>query len=267
MPTRVKKASEAPRANGQEDELPNLKPDTLLSLTEKIQQNLKRAPHERIRKGPGVRSKNALKEESQQGTNLPVGATKPPTISKTSNPKSAAKKTTQTPAPQTGKKRLLDGRIKVVSNRKSDVNGTKLGSKSEKARRESFDIGEEILALGGTRDDYELIAEALSDSEIEGDGVDQSEGPRDHLQKDLARLVKELGVEKAQAQHQQEEGDEEEFPSSELERGPKIGDYDISSHNASTLIVENDEKSTETPMKANTQDSSHIVCFPQKIHL
>ncbi len=267
MPARVKKPSEAPSANGQEDQLPNLKPDTLLSLTEKIQQNLKRAPSEKTRKAPVVRSQNGPKEESHQRIDLPVRAIEPPTIPKTGNLKSVGKKITQTPTSQSGKKRLRDGQIKVVSNRKSYVNGTKLGTKKDKAPSESFNIEEEILALGGTTDDYELIAEALSDSEIEGNDVGQAKAPQSDLQKDLARLVKELGVENAQAQHQQEEEDEEEFPPSELKSGPTNGDHATLSHNTSALKVENDVTLTRLPMKASSQGSSYVVCFLEKIRL
>lgn len=60
------------------------------------------------------------------------------------------------------------------------------------------DLESEILALGGSKEDYELITGAPSDSEFEDAGSLAESGKA--LRKDLKKLVKELGIAKAAAQ-------------------------------------------------------------------
>ena len=269
MPARFEQSLESSGADIQEDKLPNLKPDTLLSLTEKIQQNLKKAPSKAKRRNPVVKSSKKQKEDSQnfQGVKLPVRSTKPFANSEdreNGNAKLAGKQSAKIPVPQLGKKRLRDGQVKASLNSRSDVNKTKLGTKGSKGPKASFDIKAEILALGGTADDYELVAEALSDSEIEGEDIDQAKASRSGLQKDLARLVKELGVEKALVQQEEEA---EEYSTSEGEGEAINGDDVAALRNVSTLTIDNEEKLTRPTTKTTSENSSHLVCFFLELHL
>ena len=81
-------------------------------------------------------------------------------------------------------KRTRDGKPKVSVGRPTARDGVA-----------HADLEKEILALGGSKDDYELITGAPSDSEYEDVNVNDVSG--DSIQKDLKRLVKEFGIEKA----------------------------------------------------------------------
>ena len=85
-------------------------------------------------------------------------------------------------------KRTRDGQHKVSSN-------------SQAVKQDDAALGDlekEILALGGSKEDYDLIIEAPSESEYEDHGI--QELSEKSLPKDLRKLVKELGIEKAAAQ-------------------------------------------------------------------
>ena len=266
MPARPKKSSEFSGSQIQEDELPNLKPNTLLSLTEKIQQNLRKAPNEEQRRNSALKTSKKQKKDSQSPpeVKLPVRSLKPSIHNerrKNGNANFAGTKSPQIPAQQQGKKRLRDGQVKESPTRR-DVNKTKLRTKGSKDPKASFDIEAEILELGGTKDDYELVAEALSDSAIEGEDVYQVNASRSELQKDLTRLVKELGVEKALIQ--QEEEEEESYPSSEDEGELTNGDLVATYHNVSTMTVDN-EKLPRPSTKNMSESSFHLVCLLHEI--
>lgn len=60
---------------------------------------------------------------------------------------------------------------------------------------ENLDVEAEILALGGTKEDYELIANAPSDSEYENN--ESKPGSSKSLQQELRKMVKDLDLENA----------------------------------------------------------------------
>ncbi len=260
MPARPKRPSEVPSVSTEENELPNLNSDTLLNLTEKIRNNLKKTPTERTRTAPVVKSNNGRQKDGQssQKLELQVKPARPPTIVEgRSNGKTklVGKKPLQIPKPQLGKKRLRDGQVKGLSHSRSDVNSVKLGVKAAKTPKESFNIEEEILALGGTKDDYELIEGALSDSEIESNEVDPTKASRSDLQKDLARLVKELGVEKAHVE------EAKRYSSQDLAEDYAEGDHVSSSTDVPALIPKNEERLTTLSTKASGRGLNHLVCY------
>lgn len=263
MSARLRKSLEASNVHTQEIDLPDLNPDSLLSLTEKIQNNLKKIPNEKIRKAPVVKP-NGRKQapQSLQPVEPPAKPAKPPTVvegQSNGGVKSVRKKSVHIPKPQQGKKRLHDGKFKGLSNSRSDVNSVKLGAKGNKASKESFNIEEEILALGGTKDDYELIAEALSDSEIEGHDPDQTKASPGDLQKDLARLVKELGVEKAHVKEM------EEYSDSEVDEESMDGNLVSTFRKGPSPTLPNGGESTMQSTKPAGKSSPHLVSFVQLI--
>ena len=85
-------------------------------------------------------------------------------------------------------KRTRDGQHKVSSN----------GQIVKHDDAALADLEKEILALGGSKEDYDLVTGAPSDSEYED--LESREVSGNSLRKDLRRLVKELGIEKAAAQ-------------------------------------------------------------------
>ncbi len=260
MPARLKKWLEASNAHTQEIDLPELNPDSVLSLTEKIQNNLKKVPNEKTRKAPVIKTNNGriqaprplkVMEPSAKSAN-------PPTVvegQSNGNAKLVGKKSVLVPKPQQGKKRLHDGKVKGLSNSRSDVNSVKLGAKANKASTESFNIEEEILALGGTKEDYELVAEALSDSEIEGHELDQTKALRGDLQKDLAFLVKELGVEKAHFKEM------EEYSDSEVDAESIDSNLVTTFDKGPPPILQNGGESTVQSTKPTGKSSPRLVSF------
>ena len=85
-------------------------------------------------------------------------------------------------------KRLRDGQTKISTKDQGNVQNGVLDA----------DLEKEIIALGGSKEDYDLITGAPSDSEYED--VESKKISEKALQKDLKRLVQELGIEKAAAQ-------------------------------------------------------------------
>ena len=107
-------------------------------------------------------------------------------------------------------KRMRSGELKPSAKPKSEV---------KSGFTISADLESEILALGGSKEDYELITGDPSDSEYENNESAKESGRA--LQKDLKKLVKELGIAKAATQDSAQpdpEGDDallvgQDFPS------------------------------------------------------
>lgn len=85
-------------------------------------------------------------------------------------------------------KRSRDGQTKTSTKDQGEVQNGALHT----------DLEKEIIALGGSKDDYELITGAPSDSEYED--FESKNISEKSLQKDLKKLVQELGIEKAATQ-------------------------------------------------------------------
>ena len=266
MPTILGNLRGASNETVLEQEFPNLKPDALFSLTEKIQHDLKKSPNEKLRKVPAIRpskgsnSKNEIIQTTKRPTKPAEGLK---SIERRKNGKAEVieERTHPVPNPRNGEKRLQNGIPKVSSNTKSEYSSIAMGMKGNKTHKESFDIEQEILALGGTKDDYELIAEALSDSEMEAEDLDQAKVSRSDLQKDLARLVREIGIEKAQVEV------EDEDRTSELKSKFTIGEYNTASLEIPTPNVGSGEKPSILPTRTAAKSSSHLVLLLHIIHI
>lgn len=86
-------------------------------------------------------------------------------------------------------KRMRNGQAKVSEAVKIAQGTTKPG----KAQTSSRDLETEILALGGSKDDFALIEDAPSGSELEdAESTTIAQG----LQRDLRQMVKELGIDR-----------------------------------------------------------------------
>ena len=238
-----------------ENELSNLKPDALLSLTEKIQINLQKASIEKTHKFSATRPRKErkLKKDVVQSEKLPAKVSKAREERKNGKAESIKDRTSYLPKPQQREKRFRDSTTKAPSNSKSESNSTVLGVKGNKIRKGSFKIEEEILALGGSKDDYELIAEAPSDSEIEATDFGEAKTLRSDLQKNLARLVREIGIPKAQAEA------EEKDLSLELSERFTNGKHITTSREIPTTNTGNDGRSMSLPARTAAKSSSHLV--------
>ena len=201
MPSGDKKPAEE---HLQASQLPHINSDTLERLTKKIANNIKKPENGTVSKTPSAGpKKNKLKRiGSKRELSNKAKAPKPvPAVQ--NNGTSPATKAIET-APRSksgqGKKRLRDGRVKATGSvrKGNDVNNIKLGVRPEKTHLPvRSKIEDDIEALGGTKGDLELIADVPSDSEMEGDttGFDGASGGS--LTKELQKLVRQLGVDKA----------------------------------------------------------------------
>lgn len=166
-----------------EAQLPQFDPSTLLNLTKTIEGNLKKPVGKSPKPSRPLRAKQEKRPitTDQQPKKLPSVAVKLPLSSAKQN---------------AGKKRKPDGgKRKVSLVTKSSVNTIELGSRPEynmplsKSRLE-----EEVLALGGEKGDLELIADVDSESEMEEPAAAASKRLQHGLEKDLHRLVMDLGI-------------------------------------------------------------------------
>jgi ribosome biogenesis protein MAK21 len=171
-------------------DIPTFDPDALSRLTQKIETSFKNPP---IKQAKSTRTKDQKIEKGQHS--------KPPRAesakSKVGNVKKRLRngdiKTASAPVPQ----RVP---LNTVNNRTGQPDGdgkSKLttGSREKSSLQEASAINqsvdEEVLALGGTQEDIELIEGVTSESEIEGTGTGAVEGL---LLKDIQRFVQDLGI-------------------------------------------------------------------------
>ncbi|KAL8936601.1 MAG: hypothetical protein Q9216_004844 [Gyalolechia sp. 2 TL-2023] len=188
------KPEKVPGAATNEESYLDLKPDAVSSLTKIIEANLSKTQNGK----PPPRKKTTLdgKDHDRPRNQIERKSFKP---KHRQEEISSSKKRTGTADPDfnpRGKKRLRDGQVKDSA----DTNQLKSASKVKGRRNKDFvdhsRLEQEILALGGTKDDLKLIEDGLSDSEFEG-GTSNSETPAARgLKKELLRLVQELGIEK-----------------------------------------------------------------------
>jgi ribosome biogenesis protein MAK21 len=187
----------------QPTKFPDLNPDALLSLAKKIETNLKKPGRGAVSKAVPARPKANKSKKEKAREDLSNGAAEPkayPTVQAVGKTPSTREQRPAPPPKSTqGKKRSLDGRVKEAGLVKpgDNVNGIKLGTRTRKPTAgKDANIEDDIQALGGTKDDMELIANVPSDSELEGDIVDTAEPARGDLRKELQQLVRQLGVDK-----------------------------------------------------------------------
>ena len=195
-----------PGTSSETTEFPEFGASALQSLTKKIDTDLKHSNYSQ-KKSIAARSKgekkvNALRKTEGYSENA---AATPQNrefagLSKlhSNNGGNRKQKPSATPPKRLGQKRLRNGDLKehgAAQNSQTDVNNLKLGQKqSEENMETSFNWREEIKALEGSEDDYALIAEIQSESEIEGDNTGYRKRPDGKLAKDLKKLVQDLGI-------------------------------------------------------------------------
>ena len=222
-------------------QVPDFNQDALRSLTGKIEGNLKNQGKGAISKDAPVRPKtttpNVKKKTGENISKTPVSISAVKVASNDTTAKGKQKpavalKTTQ------GKKRLRDGRVKEVRHRTTGdkVNTIQLGSRNLKIGSDkNTDIDEEMIALGGTKEDVDLIADIMSESEMEGEAAGPHKKLEDGFEKEILQMVRQPGVDRV--------GKRELMAGSESEEVNKIRDleenrnYDTASSNEMTTGV------------------------------
>lgn len=262
MPARLKKShtNEAPDLS--DTLLPDLKADALLNLTKKIQENFNTTSQEKQVKTNHLKAKKGKSKESNPNTGAsPLGTIQTSKLllngndhKKTPLPSSDAKQLQ-------GKKRLRDGQPKGPSSSRKRVSSTRFG---ENALRDEKNVNsgleEEVLALGGTMDDYELVAGAPSDSEMEGDDKKSVQASHKSLGRDLKQFVRGLGMDKVDVQ---ETGQSSKSEQAEQESHLHNRKKNSQPRRVLTASATDDEQSRPEPNRSTSKPVSHLVSITQ----
>ena len=180
--------------------VPDFDPHTLRSLTDKIESNLIFPNKGGFSKGTPANLKTKTPRLGEKHRQHPITASKPdPAVDSASNGNMMRGKQNPAGTPESSqrKKRLRDGRIKEEGHwkRSNDVNSIKLGSRNRSTRSNGDIIfDEDLRALGGTKEDVDLIAELASGSEIEGEVASLSSASG--LERETLQLIRQLGVDR-----------------------------------------------------------------------
>lgn len=139
--------------------LPDISEGALANLTKNIEQKLQ--GNENSKSGPRKKAASRNNEETHRAANA-------------------------TPAGKKGKKRDRNGKVIAENN--------STGTDESKPPTGEGALEQEIYAIGGSREDYDLLAAVESDSEVDGsDGSSRKQGGKrtenDSLRKDIAKLL------------------------------------------------------------------------------
>ncbi|KAL8705287.1 MAG: hypothetical protein Q9201_001574 [Fulgogasparrea decipioides] len=185
------KSKRAPGKDGNGDQNLDLDWEAISSLTKKIEANLKNGQHTKVALKNQVRSSKGNKIGAQKSASStddqPLGMTTLHTIKGNGTQRADAR----------GKKRLRDGQVKDLNHEKHQVNGTEKTQKNRgKHTVEQSSLENEVLALGGSKDDLKLIGGVESESEFESVAPRTKNRDPKGLKKELLRFVEDLGIEK-----------------------------------------------------------------------
>lgn len=199
----------------------SLNPDMMSSLANKIEASLKQAKNGRNGK---FSKKN--KPESSSTERKPVmdseinGKASVPkyrleTSATTHGAKGRAARTLNSGSENRGKKRSSDGQLKEPNNREFRTNGAATTRESHaNLSGERSALEQDVLALGGSKDDLDLVKGDASESEIDGDASTSKAPASKGLKKELLRFVQELGIKEVPLEAQEDSGlDEQEHGS------------------------------------------------------
>ena len=252
MPARLKKGQS--NAASQGTDFPELKADALSNLTARIADKLKK-PTIGVKTNKNPAKARPEKSERADGEHKKdegrSGERKQTLANQTSMPAVTA---------QHGKKRLRDGHVKESRSADTKGNGGKVTFKGDGNGAPSrAQIEEEILALGGSKDDLDLVADVASESELEGDKP--SKVPRNDLKKELMRFVQDIGIQTVNYETSESEDAEEE---EEEEADITMPEAGITNSAANTPVDR--EKSTPGPAKVLARGSSGLVRYTVTSH-
>ncbi|CZT05077.1 related to MAK21-protein required for 60S ribosomal subunit biogenesis [Rhynchosporium agropyri] len=231
------------------DSLVSFDEQALLALTAKIENRF---------------GKNSSKTE-RLGQGSPEGSkasrsSKPEKSSKSqkSNIKEC-KGESKTKAPELvrGTKRDASGKVKIASNSAGKSKTQPSKGRDDNGKDDRATLLQEILALGGTKEDLDLVADAVS--EDEDDETSTTKSPDKSLRKELASFVAGLGIE-GQVQEDTDSGAEEE-----VEDGWEEASGSDDSGNVSESA--DPKKIAEVPAKKaeSTSVETHLSSNPNRL--
>lgn len=234
----AKRPKTAPKSDA--GALPSFDEQALTALTEKIEKGLGKG------KAPQQAAESENRSHKQQGK------------SSGHKHKESSSKSPRAQEPSRGTKRDAKGNVKKAASTKHT--GISLPDGNAKDDRET--LLQEILALGGTEEDLDLVADAVSDDEETE--ASTSAAPDKSLKKELAKFVASLGIDT----HVEEEADESEDDQDVDEEWEEASDMDDSTE--SGVEIEQVKRSQPTPdpktkpKDLTSKDSNRLVsiaCF------
>ena len=222
-----------------------LKPDAVSSLANRIEANLKKSKNGKPTKigqtTPSTKGKPVIKEKPNRGASVPKCRSEPSATLRGNGDKAVGKPKSNPDV--RGKKRQRDGQLKEPSNGNLHIS-SKTTTKGSHDKADKASLEQELLAVGGSKDDLDLIEGYASDSEIEGDASTLRNPTSKGLEKELQRFVQELGIKDVPQEVQDDSNLEVDEDESAV---PNIGD-----------------KAPETSIKATLapQRTKHGKAFP-----
>ena len=131
------------------------------------------------------------------------------------------------PEPNRGTKRDARGNVKITGKRKTESSSRDQKPKNGSGKVDTELLLKEILALGGTEEDLDLVAGAASDDEDVGENYASAQDKS--FKKDLAKFVAGLGIDDATAEDASEpEAEMEEEAAKEWEEASDLEESDES---------------------------------------
>lgn len=115
-------------------------------------------------------------------------------------------------------------------------------------------IEDEILALGGTKDDLELVAGVSSESEFEDKASRRNNGAMSSLSKELQEMVKGFGFDNVSPEDIAIAEDEDEIEDDQMTQ-----EYDLTPKSTLVQANSNDNKGASQLIKASGKSQSQLV--------
>jgi ribosome biogenesis protein MAK21 len=246
VPVKGNALKDAPKADAEADAFPQIEESAFAGLRQKIEQRLKDGASKQ--KSKNNKSKPAPVEDAKKPKQSPA---KTDSKSKFSSDKN-----------NHGKKRDRNGDVIARDEKKQD--------KSQKPAAKDGDdtLRQEILALGGTEEDFEMLAGVDSEDEEDADTSKKSNGKSDDasLRKELSSILAAAGQfvpddledEDVEEEVDGDEDDEEvEEDDDEEEESEEVAESDESPE-------EPPKKEPKQPAKKEVKQSEPEVVFPKE---
>jgi len=215
---------------GNADNLPSFDENALSALTAKIEQGLGSGEPQKAADAPNTKLKKGKANNHATG-----------------EPKKA-----KAPEAARGTKRDAHGKPKPSGKANSQKESANSISGDKSDEREA--LLKEILALGGTEEDLDLVADALSDEE---ENANQDAPADKSLKKELAKFVAGLGIE-GQSGGDVEESEEEEIEESAEDSWEEASDLDSEASEEPAQSKPTKEKLVAPP-KPDSKDPNRLV--------
>ncbi|KAL4948083.1 CBF/Mak21 family-domain-containing protein [Aspergillus filifer] len=237
------------KADTPADVLPQLEENAFAGLRQKIEQRLKE----------GATKQKSKNNKSKTGPSDDAKNTKNNAAKADSKPKNESDKNAK------GKKRDRNGEVIAQDEKK--------GGKSQQGKSDKVDddvLRQEILALGGTEEDLDLIAGIDSEDEVEAaEAPKKSKGSaEDSLRKELSAMLAAAGqvvpddLEDEEVEEEAEDEDEEE--EDEEDEGEVGEEEEEQSSPGEESPDEEPEPEVKKPTKKEVKESVPEIIFPKE---